>query len=121
MVSPQRFEHTITHAARRRKVAASARRAEFFGLTLAAAAPKLRPDDPLPTAPSPEAASPLAALLALASALVQASPDASHDPIAKLLADRGLGDPDKVPAAVPPATRVRATRCATRPPTGAGP
>ncbi|HNW64577.1 MAG TPA: C40 family peptidase [Piscinibacter sp.] len=43
-----------------------------------------------------------AALLALASALVQASPDASHDPIAKLLADRGLGDPDKVPAAVPP-------------------
>jgi cell wall-associated NlpC family hydrolase len=43
-----------------------------------------------------------AAVLALASAVVQASPDAASDPIARLLADRGLGDPDKMPAAVPP-------------------
>lgn len=46
----------------------------------------------------------LAALAALAAAAgVQAAPDAAaNDPIAQLLAERGLGDPDKVPAAVPP-------------------
>jgi cell wall-associated NlpC family hydrolase len=46
----------------------------------------------------------LAALVALAAAAgVQAAPDAAtNDPIARLLAERGLGDPDKVPAAVPP-------------------
>ena len=44
----------------------------------------------------------VAAALALCGALVQAAPDIAADPIAKLLADRGLGDPDKVPAAVPP-------------------
>jgi cell wall-associated NlpC family hydrolase len=46
----------------------------------------------------------LAALVALAAATgVQAAPDAAaNDPIAQLLAERGLGDPDKVPAAVPP-------------------
>ena len=44
----------------------------------------------------------VAALLAMAGALVQAAPDGVNDPIAKLPADRGLGDPDKVPAAVPP-------------------
>jgi cell wall-associated NlpC family hydrolase len=43
-----------------------------------------------------------AAVLALASAVAQASPDVAGDPIARLLAERGLGDPDKVPAAVPP-------------------
>ena len=41
-------------------------------------------------------------VLALAGALAQAAPDGVDDPIAKLLADRGLGDPDKLPAAVPP-------------------
>jgi cell wall-associated NlpC family hydrolase len=44
----------------------------------------------------------VAAALALCGALVQAAPDSAADPIAKLLADRGLGDPDKLPAAVPP-------------------
>lgn len=46
----------------------------------------------------------LAALVALAAAAgVQAAPDeTAADPIARLLAERGLGDPDKVPAAVPP-------------------
>ena len=46
----------------------------------------------------------LAALVALAAAAaVQAAPDAAaNDPIAQLLAERGLGDPDKLPAAVPP-------------------
>ena len=44
----------------------------------------------------------VAASLALCGALVQAAPDSAADPIAKLLADRGLGDPDKLPAAVPP-------------------
>lgn len=46
----------------------------------------------------------LAALVALSAAGgVQAAPDATaSDPIARLLAERGLGDPDKVPAAVPP-------------------
>lgn len=43
----------------------------------------------------------LAIALALAATAVQAAPDAA-DPIAKLLADRGFGEPDKVPAAVPP-------------------
>ena len=42
-----------------------------------------------------------AALLALAGTLAQAAPEAA-DPIARLLAEKGLGDPDKVPAAVPP-------------------
>ncbi|MFT3665749.1 C40 family peptidase [Piscinibacter sp.] len=42
----------------------------------------------------------LAAGLALAAAGVQAAPEA--DPIAKLLAERGYGEPDTVPAAVPP-------------------
>ncbi|WP_395691613.1 C40 family peptidase [Piscinibacter sp.] len=49
---------------------------------------------------------PALASLALGLALaagVQAAPEGTAaDPIAKLLADRGLGDPDKVPAAVPP-------------------
>lgn len=44
----------------------------------------------------------LAAVLALTGVLVQAAPDSAADPIAKLLADRGLGDPDRLPAAVPP-------------------
>jgi cell wall-associated NlpC family hydrolase len=43
-----------------------------------------------------------ATVLALAGAPAQAAPDGVNDPIAKLLADRGLGDPDKLPAAVPP-------------------
>ncbi len=44
----------------------------------------------------------VAAALAVAGALAQAAPDSANDPIARLLADRGLGDPDKLPAAVPP-------------------
>jgi len=45
----------------------------------------------------------LAALaLVLAAPGARATPDAAADPIARLLAERGLGDPDKVPAAVPP-------------------
>lgn len=46
----------------------------------------------------------VAAVMALlAAAGVQAAPAATaNDPIAQLLAERGLGDPDKVPAAVPP-------------------
>lgn len=54
--------------------------------------------------PSPSRRFALAALVALAAAAgVQAAPDsAANDPIARLLAERGLGDPDKVPAAVPP-------------------
>ena len=46
----------------------------------------------------------LAAFVALAAADgVQAAPEATvNDPIARLLAERGLSDPDKVPAAVPP-------------------
>lgn len=46
----------------------------------------------------------MAALVALAMAgAVQAAPDTlANDPIAELLAQRGLGDPDKLPAAVPP-------------------
>ncbi|MFT3955581.1 MAG: C40 family peptidase [Piscinibacter sp.] len=45
----------------------------------------------------------LAALVALAAAHAQAAPEAAaNDPIARLLAEKGLGDPDKVPAAVPP-------------------
>ena len=44
----------------------------------------------------------VAAALAMAGALVQAAPDSATDPLGKLLADRGLGDPDKMPAAVPP-------------------
>lgn len=44
----------------------------------------------------------LAAALALAGLGAQAAPEAQHDPIAQLLAERGLGDPDKIPAAVPP-------------------
>jgi len=44
----------------------------------------------------------VATVLAMAGALVQAAPDSANDPIGKLLADRGLGDPDKMPAAVPP-------------------
>lgn len=45
----------------------------------------------------------LAALMALALAQAQAAPEpAANDPIARLLAEKGLGDPDKVPAAVPP-------------------
>jgi len=44
----------------------------------------------------------LAWLLA-AAASVQAAPEsAPTDPIAQLLAERGLGDPDRLPAAVPP-------------------
>ena len=44
----------------------------------------------------------LALGLALAAGVRAAPETAAADPIAKLLADRGLGDPDKVPAAVPP-------------------
>lgn len=44
----------------------------------------------------------LATLLVLAGGVVQAAPEDPADPIARLLADRGLGDPDKIPAAVPP-------------------
>jgi cell wall-associated NlpC family hydrolase len=44
----------------------------------------------------------VAAVLALCGGLLQAAPDSAADPIARLLADRGLGDPDKLPAAVPP-------------------
>lgn len=44
----------------------------------------------------------LATLLVLAGGVVQAAPQDPADPIARLLADRGLGDPDKIPAAVPP-------------------
>jgi cell wall-associated NlpC family hydrolase len=44
----------------------------------------------------------LAAALALAGLGAQAAPEAQHDPITQLLAERGLGDPDKIPAAVPP-------------------
>lgn len=45
----------------------------------------------------------LAALTALAVTQVQAAPEAAaNDPIARLLAEKGLGDPDKIPAAVPP-------------------
>ena len=44
----------------------------------------------------------LALGLALAAGAQAAPETAAADPIAKLLADRGLGDPDKVPAAVPP-------------------
>ncbi|MGD9832190.1 MAG: C40 family peptidase [Piscinibacter sp.] len=43
------------------------------------------------------------AWLLVAAASVQAAPEsAPPDPIAQLLAERGLGDPDKLPAAVPP-------------------
>jgi cell wall-associated NlpC family hydrolase len=42
-----------------------------------------------------------AALLALGAA-AQAAPEAQADPLGRLLAERGLGDPDKIPAAVPP-------------------
>lgn len=55
----------------------------------------------LPRTPAPSRLV-AAAVLALASVVAQAAPDAASDPIAKLLADRGLGDPDKLPAAVPP-------------------
>lgn len=44
----------------------------------------------------------LALGLALAAGAQAAPEGTAADPIAKLLADRGLGDPDKVPAAVPP-------------------
>lgn len=45
----------------------------------------------------------LVALTALAVTQVQAAPEAAaNDPIARLLAEKGLGDPDKIPAAVPP-------------------
>lgn len=44
----------------------------------------------------------LATLLVLAGGVVQAAPEDPADPIARLLAERGLGDPDKIPAAVPP-------------------
>lgn len=44
----------------------------------------------------------LAAVLASASLAAQATPDAKTDPLGRLLAERGLGDPDKIPAAVPP-------------------
>lgn len=44
----------------------------------------------------------LATLLVLAGGVVQAAPEDPADPIARLLAERGLGDPDKMPAAVPP-------------------
>ncbi len=44
----------------------------------------------------------LATLLVLAGGAVQAAPEDPADPIARLLAERGLGDPDKIPAAVPP-------------------
>ena len=44
----------------------------------------------------------LATLLVLAGGVVQAAPEDPADPIARLLAERGLGDPDKLPAAVPP-------------------
>lgn len=43
-----------------------------------------------------------AAALACAAASAQATPEPATDPIARLLAERGLGEPDKVPAAVPP-------------------
>jgi cell wall-associated NlpC family hydrolase len=42
-----------------------------------------------------------AVVLTLAGTMAQAAPETA-DPIARLLAERGLGDPDKVPAAVPP-------------------
>lgn len=45
----------------------------------------------------------LAVGLALAAGAARAAPEvAPADPIARLLAERGLGDPDKIPAAVPP-------------------
>ncbi|WP_298827784.1 C40 family peptidase [uncultured Piscinibacter sp.] len=45
-----------------------------------------------------------AALLALAGGVVQATPtDAASDPLGRLLAERGLAEPDKLPPAVPPA------------------
>lgn len=45
----------------------------------------------------------LAALTALAVVQAQAAPEAAaNDPIARLLAEKGLGDPDKIPASVPP-------------------
>ena len=44
----------------------------------------------------------LATLLVMAGGVVQAAPEDPADPIARLLAERGLGDPDKIPAAVPP-------------------
>jgi cell wall-associated NlpC family hydrolase len=46
----------------------------------------------------------LAVALALAAGIARAAPEggAAPDPIARLLAERGLGDPDKIPAAVPP-------------------
>ena len=58
----------------------------------------------MPCPPRPFTLSRLAAAVTLAAAatLAQAAPEPATDPIAKLLADRGLADPDKVPAAVPP-------------------
>ncbi len=45
----------------------------------------------------------VAVALALGAGIARAAPDAAAaDPIARLLAERGLGDPAKVPAAVPP-------------------
>lgn len=44
----------------------------------------------------------LAAALLAAGVAAQAAPDAKGDPLGRLLAERGLGDPDKIPAAVPP-------------------
>ncbi len=44
----------------------------------------------------------VAVVLGAAGLCAHAAPDAKADPIARLLAERGLGDPDKVPAAVPP-------------------
>ncbi len=44
----------------------------------------------------------LATLLVVAGGVVQAAPEDQADPISRLLAERGLGDPDKIPAAVPP-------------------
>ncbi len=56
----------------------------------------------MPSLPHPRPLA-LAALLALAAANAQAVPEAAaNDPIARLLAEKGLGDPDKIPAAVPP-------------------
>ncbi len=45
----------------------------------------------------------LALALGLAVGAAQAAPEAGPaDPMARFLAERGLGDPDKIPAAVPP-------------------
>ena len=45
----------------------------------------------------------LAMVLALAAGAARSAPEAAPaDPMARFLAERGLGDPDKIPAAVPP-------------------